>query len=117
LKPRLPDFFAFPWFPCAGQGLPPVVDLSDIGDEPATIMGAIIINAFRQGADITRNKNPYRLVIDECQNFGTNVLDAILSESGKRELWFTLAPHQFVSQLDERLWHSKKAKRKRSPWG
>jgi hypothetical protein len=55
--------------------------------------------------DTTRNKNPYRLVIDECQNFGTHVLDTILSESGKRELWVTLA-HQFVSQLDERLWYS-----------
>jgi hypothetical protein len=39
------------------------------------------------------------------QNFGTHVLDTILAESGKRELWLTLA-HQFVSQLDERLWHS-----------
>jgi hypothetical protein len=87
------------------QGMPLVIDLSDIGDEPAAIMGAIIINAFRQAADITRNKNPYRLVLDECQNFGTHVLDTILSESGKRELWLTLA-HQFVSQLDERLWHS-----------
>lgn len=87
------------------DGSPLVVDLSDIGDEPAAILGAVIINAFRQAADTTRNKNPYRLVIDECQNFGTHVLDTILSESGKRELWLTLA-HQFVSQLDERLWHS-----------
>jgi hypothetical protein len=39
------------------------------------------------------------------QNFGTHVLDTILAESGKRELWLTLA-HQFVSQLGQRLWHS-----------
>lgn len=86
-------------------GMPLVVDLSDIGDEPAAIMGAVIINGYRQAADAIRNTNPYRLVIDECQNFGTHVLDTILSESGKRHLWLTLA-HQFVSQLDERLWHS-----------
>jgi hypothetical protein len=62
-------------------------------------------NALLQAADEIRNQTPYRLVIDDCQNFGTHVLDTILAESGKRELWLTLA-HQFVSQLDERLWHS-----------
>lgn len=87
------------------RGTPLVLDLSDIGDEPAALIGALVINAFRQAADATRNRKAYRLVIDECQNFGTHVLDTILAESGKRELWLTLA-HQFVSQLDERLWHS-----------
>jgi hypothetical protein len=31
-----------------------VVDLSDIGDEPAAILGAIIIKAFKQAADETK---------------------------------------------------------------
>jgi hypothetical protein len=39
---------------------------------------------------------------DEFQNFGTSVIDTILSQSGKRGLWLTLA-HQFTSQLDERI--------------
>jgi hypothetical protein len=87
------------------RGTPLVIDLSDIGDEPAALLGALILNAFRQAADTARNKSPYRLVVDEMQNFGTHVLDTILAESGKRELWLTLA-HQFVSQLGQRLWHS-----------
>jgi hypothetical protein len=87
------------------RGTPLVIDLSDIGDEPAALLGALVLNAFRQAADTARNKSPYRLVVDEMQNFGTHVLDTILAESGKRELWLTLA-HQFVSQLGQRLWHS-----------
>jgi type IV secretory pathway TraG/TraD family ATPase VirD4 len=79
-----------------------VVDLSDIGDEPAAILGAIIINAFKQAADETKNTKPYRLYIDEFQNFGTSIISTLLSESGKRELWLTLA-HQFISQLDEEI--------------
>src|ERR1700722_12087145 len=87
------------------RGTPLVIDLSDIGDEPAALLGALILNAFRQADDTARNKSPYRLVVDEMQNFGAHVLDTILAESGKKELWLTLA-HQFVSQLDQRLWHS-----------
>jgi len=42
----------------------------------------------------------YRLFIDEFQTFGTGIIATILAESGKHELWLTLA-HQFISQLDE----------------
>jgi hypothetical protein len=50
-----------------------VVDLSDIGNEPET-----------------KNTKPYRLYIDEFQNFGTSIISAILSESGQRKLCLTL---------------------------
>jgi hypothetical protein len=79
-----------------------VLDLSDLGDEPAAIIGALVINTFKQAADRATQPRPYRLYIDEFQNFGSSVIDTILSESGKRGLWLTLA-HQFTSQLDERI--------------
>jgi hypothetical protein len=84
------------------RGTPLIVDLSDMSDEPASIAGAIIINSFKQAADLRTDPKPYRLFIDEFQNFGTGIIGTILSESGKRELWLTLA-HQFISQLDEKI--------------
>lgn len=78
------------------------VDLSDLGDEPAHLLGALILNAFRQAADTLPSPKPYNLVVDEFQNFGTRVISTILSESGKRGLNLTLA-HQFLSQLDEQV--------------
>jgi hypothetical protein len=78
------------------------VDLSDLGDEPAHLLGALILNAFRQAADTFSQPQTYNLVVDEFQNFGTRVISTILSESGKRGLNLTLA-HQFLSQLDEQV--------------
>jgi hypothetical protein len=52
-----------------------IIDLSDLGDEPAAILGAIIINAFKQAADAVGDyARPYRLYIDEFQNFGTSII-------------------------------------------
>ncbi|CCD89869.1 conserved protein of unknown function; putative P-loop containing nucleoside triphosphate hydrolases [Bradyrhizobium sp. ORS 285] len=85
------------------RGMPLILDLSDIGDEPAAILGAVIINAFKQAADaVGIPERPYRLYIDEFQNFGTSIIATILSESRKRGLFLTLA-HQFISQLDEEI--------------
>jgi hypothetical protein len=59
-----------------------IIDLSDLGDEPAAILGAIIINAFKQAADAVGDPaRPYRLYIDEFQNFGTSIISTILSAS------------------------------------
>jgi hypothetical protein len=84
------------------RGTPLVLDLSDLGDEPAAILGAIVINGIKQGADTFTAPQPYRLFIDEFQNFGTSIISTILSESAKRGLYLTLA-HQFISQLDEEI--------------
>jgi hypothetical protein len=78
------------------------LDLSDLGDEPAHLLGALVLNAFRQTAETFTAPKPYTLVIDEFQNFGTHAVSTILSESGKRGLSLTLA-HQFLSQLDEEV--------------
>jgi type IV secretory pathway TraG/TraD family ATPase VirD4 len=74
------------------------LDLSDLGDEPAAILGAIVINQFKQAAEKVRK--PYTLYIDEFQNFGTSIVSTILSESGKFGLQLVLA-HQFLSQLED----------------
>ena len=82
------------------HGMPLVLDLSDMGDEPAALLGAIVINQFKQAAEIVQK--PYDLYIDEFQNFGTSIISTILSESGKFGLQLTLA-HQFISQLDPEI--------------
>jgi hypothetical protein len=82
------------------DGRPLVLDLSDMGDEPAALLGAIVINQFKQAAEKVRK--PYDLFIDEFQNFGTSIISTILSESGKFGLQLTLA-HQFISQLDPEI--------------
>lgn len=82
----------------SGQNL--VLDLSDLGDEPAAILGAIVINQFKQAAQTVQK--PYDLYIDEFQNFGTSIISTILSESGKFGLQLTLA-HQFISQLGDEI--------------
>lgn len=84
------------------RGTPLVIDLSDLGDEPAALLGAIAINAFKQAAEASRTPADYRLFIDEFQNFGTSTIATILSEARKWRLSLTLA-HQFISQLDEQI--------------
>ncbi len=81
-------------------GAPLILDLSGLGDEPAAILGAIVINQFKQSAEIVRQ--PYNLYIDEFQNFGTSIIATILSESGKFGLNLILA-HQFITQLDPEI--------------
>jgi hypothetical protein len=49
--------------------------------------------------------HPLSPVHHEFQNFGTRVISTILSDSGKEELWLTLA-HQFIAQLDEEVRNS-----------
>lgn len=82
------------------SGVPLVLDLSDLGDEPAALLGAIVINQLKQCAETVRQ--PYDLYIDEFQNFGTSIISTILSESGKFGLSLTLA-HQFISQLEDEI--------------
>jgi hypothetical protein len=76
-----------------------VLDLSDLGDEPAALMGALVINAFKQAAEASPDPRPYDLIIDEFQNFGTNIIATILSEARKWQLNLTIA-HQFIHQLE-----------------
>lgn len=84
-----------------------VVDLSDMGDEPAHLLGALLISAFSQAAEARskqaeHERRDYTLYIDEFQNFSSRSFVKILSEARKWRLSLCLA-HQFTSQLPEEI--------------
>jgi TraM recognition site of TraD and TraG len=83
-------------------GTPLVVDLSGLGDEPAHLLGALLISQFKQAAEAAKEPHDYTLIIDEFQNFGTGTIATILSEARKWKLHLCIA-HQFISQLDEEI--------------
>lgn len=84
----------------AGQTI--VVDLSDMGAEPAALIGALIVNSIKQAAEAGHVRDHYSLIIDEFQTFGTSVIATILSEARKWHLELVIA-HQFLKQIDEEI--------------
>jgi hypothetical protein len=85
------------------RGASMVVDLSGLGDEPARLLGALIVSQFAQAAEsradlIEEERRDYTLIIDEFQNFASLAFAKILSEARKWRLSIVLA-HQFVGQL------------------
>lgn len=80
------------------RGTPLVVDLSGLGDEPASLLGALIINSFKQAAEAASDPQEYDLFIDEFAAFGSSAIASILSEARKWKLNLTVA-HQFLTQL------------------
>ena len=58
--------------------------------------GALLFSQFKQAAEAAREPKDYTLFIDEFQNFGTQVIATILSETRKWKLQLCIA-HQFVS--------------------
>ena len=84
---------------------PLIVDLSDLGDEPAHLLGALIVSQFRLAAE-ARSQLPederrdFTLYIDEFQNFATRSFSKILSEARKWRLSLVLA-HQFLDQIQD----------------
>ncbi|UPJ35836.1 hypothetical protein IVB45_02150 [Bradyrhizobium sp. 4] len=79
-----------------------ICDLSGLGDEPAALIGALLINSFKQAAQSAREPKHYDLFIDEFQSFGTSTIATILSEARKWGLSLTIA-HQFISQLSDEV--------------
>lgn len=79
-----------------------VCDLSGIGDEPARLLGAVVIflvanTAYnRTGSD----REPYTLIVDEFEDFATRTMPGLLSKARKRGLSLSLA-HQYISQLPD----------------
>jgi hypothetical protein len=69
--------------------------LLGLGDEPAGLVGAVVINQIKQAA--AKVRVPYDLYIDEFQNFGPSIISTILSESGKFGLNLVLARSSFRS--------------------
>jgi hypothetical protein len=65
-----------------------VVDLSGMGDEPARLLGALLVSAFSQAAEARariseHERRDFTLYIDEFQNFASRAFERILSEARK----------------------------------
>jgi hypothetical protein len=91
------------------SGLPMVCDLSGLGDEPARLLGALIVSQFGQAAESRADvgeeaRRDYTLYIDEFQNFASLAFARILSEARKWRLSIVLA-HQFIGQIADKGLH------------
>ncbi len=85
------------------RGTSMVCDLSGLGDEPARLLGALIVSQFAQAAESRADvaeaaRRDYTLIIDEFQNFASLAFAKILSEARKWRLAVVLA-HQFIGQI------------------
>ena len=86
-----------------------VCDLSGMGDEPARLLGALLISSFAQAAEarsdtVEVQRKAYTIYIDEFQNFASLAFAKILSEARKWHISIVLA-HQFVGQISEKGLH------------
>ncbi|MCL2174081.1 type IV secretion system DNA-binding domain-containing protein [Candidatus Saccharibacteria bacterium] len=90
------------------QGKILIVNLNKglIGDDNATILGALMVTKIQLAAmsrsDIPNidDRRPFYLYVDEFQNFATDSFAVILSEARKYGLNLTVA-NQYVSQMSE----------------
>ena len=78
-----------------------------LGEEPAHLLGSLLISAFAQAAERRTNvgesaRRDFTLYVDEFQNFATDSFATILSEARKWHLSLVLA-HQFTSQTPESI--------------
>lgn len=76
-----------------------------LGEDKSNLLGALLVTQF-QNAAMSRAEIPeeeradFHLIVDEFQNFATDSVISILSESRKYRLCLTLA-HQYLDQLPE----------------
>ena len=76
-----------------------------IGEAPSALLGAFIVAHLQKAAlsrADTHRRRPYYLYLDEFQNYTTDNIRDILSESRKYALALTLA-HQYLDQLSPEL--------------
>lgn len=74
-----------------------------IGDEPAHLLGALLLSALYSNAQQrAAGSPPFRIFADEFQNFATQSFADILSEARKYGLFLTLC-HQYLDQLPDGL--------------
>ena len=89
-----------------------IVNLSkgNLGQEPAHLLGALLITAAAQAAEARRRipeheRRDFTLYADEFQNFATESFASILSEARKWRLSL-VAANQQIAQLPEALQHA-----------
>ena len=86
-----------------GQNLVINLAKAQLGDEPAHLLGALIIAGFYNAAQMRPFDPPvFTLFADEFQNFATQSFADILSEARKYGLHVVLA-HQFLAQIPKDL--------------
>lgn len=95
--------FSFPAVMDQSQVLLVRLSKGTLGDEPANLLGALIVSSIQQAAMgraglEAASRRPFHLYIDEFQNFTTDTFAGALSETRKYGLTLTLA-HQYVQQL------------------
>jgi hypothetical protein len=76
-----------------------------IGEELSSLLAAFIVAMIQKAAlsrASTYNRQPFYLYLDEFQNYTTNNIKDILSESRKYSLSMTMA-HQYLDQLSSDL--------------
>jgi len=78
-----------------------------LGEEPASLLGALLTTGFAQAAEgrsimPEEKRRDFTLFIDEFQNFCTTSFANILAEARKYRLCLVMA-HQFMSQVPEFL--------------
>ena len=89
----------------AGKILVVRVPKGSLGEEPANLLGSLVVGGLLQGAMRRADRPPaerpdFHLVIDEFQNFTTDAFASVLSEARKYGLTLALG-HQYVEQLSE----------------
>lgn len=76
-----------------------------LGENTSNLLGAFIVAQIQQAA-LSRKKEssrkPFYLYLDEFQNYTTDNISDILSESRKYQLSMVLA-HQYLKQLDDQI--------------
>ena len=76
-----------------------------VGEEPIRLLAAFLVAQFQQAAlsrADTPQREPFYLYLDEFQNYTTDNIKDVLSESRKYALSLTMA-HQYLGQLDGNL--------------
>ena len=76
-----------------------------LGENTSNLLGAFIVAQIQQAALSRKSESeriPFYLYLDEFQNYTTDNISDILSESRKYQLSMVLA-HQYLQQLDEEI--------------
>ena len=86
-----------------------VCDLSGMGEEPARLLGALLVSSIAQAAEARSEveetaRRDYTLYIDEFQNFASLAFAKILSEARKWHISIVLA-HQIIAQISDKGLH------------
>lgn len=76
-----------------------------LGENTSNLLGAFIVAQIQQAAFSRKEegiRKPFYLYLDEFQNYTTDNISDILSESRKYQLSMVLA-HQYLKQLDDKI--------------